>query len=574
VLQFIRRKSCFLPWILLIFYFSISCYKYGEVHYIFPGVVEIFFLFCSISILSRLLPFSPFLIKSISFFLIVPILLQVQFLITSGDYISVLALWNTDSAGFITTPWMDYIPFVIFLGVILFFPLWCVNINKISSFFIFFVFIFYGYIVFFSSGIDGQSNKWRAPISSLVLIYKHYESMKKNINFNNVDEVQKENILKSFFKEDYYGDGGKYNQFLDGSPKKPNVIVFFIEGMSANIIDAYGGKYGDLTPNLDEFSSKSIKVENYYNHTAATFRGLRGQLTSSYEYRGGTEKSQKGFDQLSKNELIEKTMLKITTLPNVLRKEGYSSYFFSPHYKGANLNTSLEALGFDKVFTRADDKTYRESENSPLTDKELVNFLIRKLPKLEKPYFIGIYNFGTHLTMDSPDVKYKDGGSIVLNRFHNIDAQFGRFMKYYFDTGMDKNTIVIFTSDHASFPAPEFTKYIDTSNDYFVDKIPLMIYWGNMMPHVIDANGANSIDFAPTIMNLLKIKEGKNYFMGCSLFEKGCTERVYVSALGDGYFLTEHGHVYPSFSMPAEKQDTFNKGKSLIQKSYKVTNNN
>lgn len=77
--------------------------------------------------------------------------------------------------------------------------------------------------------------------------------------------------------------------------KKPNVIVIFTEGMSFNVIDSVNNLGLGVTPKLDEIMKKSFFFINYYNHTAATFRGLRGQLTSAYQFKDGVGANGDGF---------------------------------------------------------------------------------------------------------------------------------------------------------------------------------------------------------------------------------------------------------------------------------------
>src|SRR5690606_16217047 len=54
---------------------------------------------------------------------------------------------------------------------------------------------------------------------------------------------------------------------------QPNVIVLFIEGMSARTLEPYGSTYPGLTPNLQALARDTMVADNYYNHTAATYRG-------------------------------------------------------------------------------------------------------------------------------------------------------------------------------------------------------------------------------------------------------------------------------------------------------------
>jgi lipoteichoic acid synthase len=79
---------------------------------------------------------------------------------------------------------------------------------------------------------------------------------------------------------------------LTGKPL--NVIILFFEGVSARVMGHYGGPYANLTPVLDRFSERTITVDNYYNHTAATFRGIRGGAFVSFSLFRRVRQREKG----------------------------------------------------------------------------------------------------------------------------------------------------------------------------------------------------------------------------------------------------------------------------------------
>jgi len=563
-----------LIWALLAVYASVTYIEYDVITYILPTVVEIMLVYVLLYMSYRIAKVNFFLIKIVSIVLAFCILLQLQFIQKSGTFITVLSLWNRDSADFIKIPASSYIPFIVFLVLFFFSRHSLALINKkIAVIAGSGLALLYVGVVYANIQREDSFSEWRSPLLSAATTVHQYAEMNRKLAAMKENSSEREKIYNEFKHYSIYQPTSEQKALINTVPDKPNVVVFFVEGMSANIIDYYGGKYKDLTPNINDLANSSLVFKNYYNHTAATFRGLRGQLTSTYQYIGGTDASAKGLDQLSSEQVVLHTLNKLSTLPNILRDQGYSSYFISPHYHGANLNTMLASLGFDRVYTRADDTQFKGKNTEPLSDKALIDFLIKKTKTEKTPFFIGLYNFGTHLTIDSPDVKYKDGRSIALNRFHNLDAQVGRYIEYLKKSGMGKNTIFILTSDHASFPAPEFTSVIDTPKSYFIDKIPLIIHWEGVKHQVIDAEGKNSVNFAPTLLNLLKIAKVKNYFMGCSLLDKNCQPVANISAYGDSFFITDQHDVYPEFAMPASLKDKFKQGKEWVWKGYKMTDN-
>ena len=45
----------------------------------------------------------------------------------------------------------------------------------------------------------------------------------------------------------------------------------------------------EITKNLWDLKNNSIDIVNYFNHTAATFNGIRGQLISGYQLNPGVQ---------------------------------------------------------------------------------------------------------------------------------------------------------------------------------------------------------------------------------------------------------------------------------------------
>ena len=322
-----------------------------------------------------------------------------------------------------------------------------------------------------------------------------------------------------------------------------NIIVLFAEGFSYDTLSSVS-KYDNLTPNLDAFINSSLSFENYYNHTAATFRGIRGTLSSSYQKMGGVSlyNDKKGIADMNGVEIAEQFKDTVIDLPHILKKHNYNTYFLSAHSSEYNLNKMLQQMDFDKVFG-ADD--YQKNV-SLLTDQQIFSYLsnLIETKKLQEPYFIAVYNIGTHLGQDSPDVKYQFNGkndNIILNSLHNYDDAFGKFIR---KVRKEKNVTVILTADHAAYPSPLYNETFHKQRQYFVDKIPFAIWSLGISPKKINVNGRNSLDFAPTLLNMMNINNEFNYFLGCSLFDKNCALNFdHITAIGSAFFTTKNSSI-------------------------------
>lgn len=352
----------------------------------------------------------------------------------------------------------------------------------------------------------------------------------------------------SFKPSDKIGESGK--EFLkstvyekdvneDLNFKDHNVIVIFTEGMSSEIIGKSNGRDFSITPNIDHYLSQGISFKNYYNHTAATFRGLRGQLTSGYQYRDGITNEGTGINQLSSTDINAIYLQRQVTMPQILRESGYKSYFIASTHKDSPLNTMLKTMDFDDVLGMGNFVGYQRDR---MTDKQTFNALkyFLRSKKFERDhFFIGVYPSGTHHGQDSPNLKYSDGSNAYLNKFYNFDYQLGQFINYFKNSPFYNNTILIITADHSTFPSSDYKKTFNSDSLYFVNEIPFIIIGGSVKRQVINAHGRNSLSLAPTILNMLGIKYGMNYFLGCSLLDSECkSDFSNASAIGDDYFTT------------------------------------
>lgn len=286
---------------------------------------------------------------------------------------------------------------------------------------------------------------------------------------------------------------------------QPNIVVIFTEGFSQRIID----DERDITPNVRALQEKSLTFTNYYNHTAATYRGLSGQLYSGYQ-----------LNEQDSNSLI--------SLQSLLREQGYETYFINTEPDNADFTRFLREMDFDHVLSAAPGRQMDDSAS--LTDREAYDLLwsIMDSASNDKPYLICMYTFGTHVSFDSPDEKFGDGTSNVLNRFHNMDAQFGRFMERFEDSDATSDTLLVFTTDHASYQDADAADAFSYPLSYgFINEIPLCFYYKGMEPQRIDVGGRNSLCLTPTLLDYLDISD-ENYFLGTSLFAPEGDEAINI----------------------------------------------
>ena len=280
-------------------------------------------------------------------------------------------------------------------------------------------------------------------------------------------------------------------------PDYPNIILIFTEGLSQSVVD----DDREIMPNLVKLQAESINFTNYYNHTFATYRGLSGQLYSGYQ-----------LNNLDENNLI--------AIQDVLGAYQYHTAFINTEPANPEFTGYLQTFDFDEVIGSVNDT--RTGMTESYSDKEAYEMLFDTACSLEKadsPYFLGIYTYGTHVTLNSVNEVYGDGSNAILNKFFNLDVQLGDFIRRFKESELFDDTIIIFTTDHATYQDSDFTDTFPQTYraSSMVDEIPLCIYYKGVTPRTYDVNGRNSLSLSPTILDFLDISY-PNYFLGASLF--------------------------------------------------------
>jgi len=334
-------------------------------------------------------------------------------------------------------------------------------------------------------------------------------------------EINKSNPIDPFSKDYFYKEPLPFKRV---GVERPNLILFFIESLSARLLSPYKESRVGLTPNIADFAKHSMVVEGYYNHTTPTAPGLLGQNCSFYPLFTHEDMDYKG-NPLKK--------LRLKCMPQFFVESGYTTYYMShsqKHY--AHIEQNLEIYGYQHRYLWRDFlKHFLPKEDPILGDagpsdhqmmRGLVEFLKSSEPK--EPFLLGLSTIESHVgrkTNPIDGIKYKDGSSSTLNLIHNLDDAFGEFWSYFKHSKYAKNTIVILTGDHALFPNRDYQKV--AGRDWIpsiYDNLALIIYDPtHKLPKRYRVN-ANSLDLAPTLLHLVGLPNRKNNLLGRSIFER------------------------------------------------------
>ncbi|SKA62322.1 Phosphoglycerol transferase MdoB [Succinivibrio dextrinosolvens DSM 3072] len=348
------------------------------------------------------------------------------------------------------------------------------------------------------------------------------------VYLNNYAEIERNNgehFLKRFVNT--FNAKGIENP-INPKNEKLNLIIIFTEGLSDRVISEA------LTPNLYKLRQNSLYFENYYNHTAPTFRGLRGQLISGFVRAANSDvntMSQRRLELTFKNSS--------ESLPSIFNDNHYDTVFLGPHQSDDKLYLYMKVTGFRNIRSSNDFHTSNE-HNSELTDHDIFNFLaeiIDEEMRNDNHFFISMYNGETHHGMIVKEHIYGDGVNDYFNKFHNFDFCLGKFIERFNESKVSDNTVLVITTDHSTYAVPLFEdsfRFKTNTRSLFVDKIPFIVYKKGVTvnPLIFNAHGRNSLCLAPTLLDLMGMDGIKHHFLGTSLFDENDSELEHLSIIG------------------------------------------
>jgi arylsulfatase len=275
------------------------------------------------------------------------------------------------------------------------------------------------------------------------------------------------------------------------SNQKPNVILIMADDLGYAELGSYGQKL-IKTPNIDQLASEGMRFNNFYSSSAVSAPsrcGLMTGLHGGHAYVRNNQEIGEWFSFRGQLPLPEGTK----TVASILKENGYATGCFGKWGLGEP-GSSGDPLkqGFDRFYgyncqkhahnlyprylINDDQKDSIKGNNRGLTGEkygpqliadEMLNFVRENK---EKPFFLYYPTVIPHLALQVPEEELEQyegkwtetpytGTSYLphpkpraayAGMISFMDKQIGRLMKLLQELNLDKNTIVIFTSDNGT----------------------------------------------------------------------------------------------------------------------------
>lgn len=339
-------------------------------------------------------------------------------------------------------------------------------------------------------------------------------------------------------------------------PKKelsPNIILIFMDDLGYGDLSCYGA-VNYRTPNIDKMASEGIRFTNFLAAQAVCSASRAALLTGCYPNRIGISGA---LMPNSKNGINSDE----TTIAEMLKRKGYATGIIGKWHLGYQKQFLPLQHGFDEYFglpysndmwpVNFDGTPAQPNQNKfvyptlPLIQnndkKEEINTFDdqAKLTTLyteksvefikrnkKSPFFLYLPHSMPHVPIAVSDkFKGKSKQGLYADLMMEIDWSIGEIMKTLKENGLDKNTLVIFTSDNG--PWLNFGNHAGSSGGLREGKgtsfeggqrVPCIMRWKGTTPEGVICNQlASTIDMLPTIAHISGSELPKNKIDGVDI---------------------------------------------------------
>jgi len=320
------------------------------------------------------------------------------------------------------------------------------------------------------------------------------------------------------------------------APAQPNIVIVFCDDLGYGDIGSFGATAYE-TPNLDQLAMQGMRFTQFYVAEAVCSASRAALLTGCYPNRIGIlhalmPNAKNGISQEEK------------TMAEVLKEKNYSTAIFGKwhlgskekflplqhgfdEYTGLPYSNDMWPVGYDGL-PLTDTGNWRKKEFPPLPliegnktvrtiqtlddqaeltglyTQKAVDFINRKK---DKPFFLYLAHSMPHVPLAaSARFKGKSKMGLFGDVIMEIDWSVGEIMKALKKNGIEKNTIIIFTSDNG--PWLNFGNHAGNTGGLREGKgasyeggmkVPFIIRWpAQIKAGTICNKMASTIDLLPT----------------------------------------------------------------------------
>ena len=298
-------------------------------------------------------------------------------------------------------------------------------------------------------------------------------------------------------------------------PEKPNVVLIFTDDLGYGDLGCYGNEV-IRTPHLDQMAAEGARFTEFYSISPVCSPSRAGLLTGRYPIRMGIQSVffPESWTGMAPEEI---------TLAEALKEQGYATscvgkWHLGHHhpylplqqgfdeYFGIPYSNDMEAVVYLDGNEVVEDEVDQRYTTRTYTEKAL-DFIGRKAGS---PFFLYVAHSMPHVPLyASEDFEGKSPRGLYGDVIEEIDWSVGQILEKLEAEGLDKETIVIFTSDNGPWlafgPNGGSAGPLREGKQFTFEggmRVPGIIQWKGHIAPMESEELASTIDLFPTLVKL------------------------------------------------------------------------
>jgi len=235
---------------------------------------------------------------------------------------------------------------------------------------------------------------------------------------------------------------------------KPNIIFIYADDLGYGDLGCYGSEV-NRTPHLDLLANDGIRFTDFYSAAPVSSPSRAALLTGRYPIRMGINHvfHPESFTGISSDEI---------KLSELLRRQGYRTGIVGKWHLGHHHQFLPLQNGFDEyfgvpysndmrsvVYMRGNEvERFRVNQDSITYTytREAIRFIEKHK---DRPFFLYLPHTMPHVPLAvSGNFKGRSANGLYGDVVEELDWSVGEILKKLDELGLDKNTIVVFSSDN------------------------------------------------------------------------------------------------------------------------------
>ena len=275
---------------------------------------------------------------------------------------------------------------------------------------------------------------------------------------------------------------------------RPNVVLIMVDDLGYQDLGCQGHP-SIRTPVLDRLAAEGVRLTDFHSGATVCTPSRMALLTGAYPVRLGWTRGVVGYKMGVKDGMSPDAL----TIAEIFQASGYATGISGKWHIGNQPDTRPHRQGFDSAYHiplsnnqtdeiwRADEIVEKPFENRLLTERitdEAVRFIREKK---DRPFLLYLPYTAPHFPVEPhPEWKgrsnFGDYGDVV----EELDHRIGTLLEAIKELGIEKRTIVVFTSDNGPNPGEKANSLPYRGEKWSAleggTRVPCIVSWPGTLP--------------------------------------------------------------------------------------------